>query len=65
VKNRAEWLTFGVFVLAVIAAMYFLLRNGVHGQSAALALVLLVVLFLRIAMFAWNLRRQRKDLERK
>lgn len=64
-KNRAEWLTFGVFVLAVIAAMYFLLRNGVHGQSAALALVLLVVLFLRIAMFAWNLRRQRKDFEQK
>ncbi|HEY4049441.1 MAG TPA: hypothetical protein VGM27_21465 [Acidobacteriaceae bacterium] len=64
-KNRAEWLTFGVFVLAVFAAMYFLLRNGVHGQSAALALVLLLILFLRVAMFAWNLRRQRKYIERK
>lgn len=64
-KSRAEWLTFGVFVLAVLAAMYLLLRNGVHGQSAALALVLLVVLFLRVAMFVWNLRRQRKYIERK
>jgi hypothetical protein len=63
-KNRAEWLTFGVFVFAVLAAMYVLLRNGVHGESAALALVLLVVLFLRVAMFVWNLRRQRKYIER-
>jgi hypothetical protein len=64
-KSRAEWLTFGVFVLAVLAALYLLLRNGVHGQSAALGLVLLVVLFLRVAMFVWNLRRQRKYIERK
>jgi hypothetical protein len=64
-KSRAEWLTFGVFVLAVLAALYLLLRNGVHGQSAALGLVLLVVLLLRVAMFVWNLRRQRKYIERK
>jgi hypothetical protein len=64
-KNRAEWLTFGVFVVAVLAAMYYLLRNGTHGQSAALALVLLVILFLRVGMFVWNLRRQRKYIERK
>jgi hypothetical protein len=63
--KNAEWLTFGVFVLAVLAAMYYLLRNGVHGESAALALALLVILFLRIGMFVWNLRRQRKFIERK
>jgi hypothetical protein len=63
-KNRAEWLTFGVFVLAVLVALGFLLRRGIHGQSAALAVALLVILLLRIGIFAWNLRRQRADLER-
>ena len=63
-KNRAEWLTFGVFVVAVLEALGILLRHGVHGQSAALAVALLVILLLRIGIFAWNLRRQRADLER-
>jgi hypothetical protein len=63
-KNRAEWLTFGVFVVAVLVALGILLRHGVHGQSAALAVALLVILLLRIGIFAWNLRRQRADLER-
>ena len=63
-KNRAEWLTFGVFVIAVLIALGFLLRRGVHGQTAALAVALLVILLLRIGMFVWNLRRQREDLER-
>jgi hypothetical protein len=63
-KNRTEWLTFGVFVVAVLVALGFLLRRGVHGQSAALAVALLVILLLRIGIFAWNLRRQRADLER-
>jgi hypothetical protein len=45
-------------------ALGILLRHGVHGQSAALAVALLVILLLRIGIFAWNLRRQRADLER-
>jgi uncharacterized membrane protein YwaF len=57
-------MTFGVFVVVVLGAMYFLLRHGVHGQSAALAFALIVILFLRIGMFAWNLRRQRRSIER-
>ena len=64
-KNRTEWLTFGVFVVAVLVALGILLRHGVHGQSAALAVALLVILLLRIGIFAWNLRRQRADLERR
>ena len=64
-KNRAERLTFGVFVVAVLVALGILLRHGVHGQSAALAVALLVILLLRIGIFAWNLRRQRADLERR
>lgn len=63
-KNRAEWLTFGVFVAAVLGALYFLLRRGVHGQSAALAIALLLILVLRVGMFIWNIRRQRKYVER-
>ena len=52
-------------VIAVLAALGFLLRRGVHGQSAALAIALLIILLLRIGIFAWNLRRQRAELERK
>ncbi|MGB8538303.1 MAG: hypothetical protein WCD57_17915 [Acidobacteriaceae bacterium] len=63
-KKRAEWLTFAVFVIAVLIALGFLLRRGVHGQSAALAVALLVILLLRIGIFVWNLRRQREDLDR-
>jgi UDP-N-acetylmuramyl pentapeptide phosphotransferase/UDP-N-acetylglucosamine-1-phosphate transferase len=63
-KNRAEWLTFGVFVIAVLVALGILLRHGVHGQSVALAIALLVILLLRIGFFVWNLRRQRADLNR-
>ncbi len=64
-KNRTEWLTFGAFVIVVLCALGFLLRRGVHGQSAALAVALLVILFLRIGIFAWNLRRQRQELDPK
>lgn len=64
-RNRAEWLTFGAFVVVVVGALYFLMRRGgFHGQSMALAIALLIILFLRVAMFAWNLRRQRKSIER-
>ena len=64
--NRTEWLTFGLFVIAVLGALGFLLRHGgVHGQSAALAIALLVILLLRIGFFAWNLRRQREDIQGK
>jgi hypothetical protein len=64
-KNRAEWLTFGVFVIAVLGALGYLLRGGVHGQSAALAIALLLILILRVGIFVWNLRRQRAELNRR
>jgi hypothetical protein len=64
-KKRAEWLTFGVFVIAVLGALGFLLRRGVHGQSAALAIALLLILMLRVGFFVWNLRQQREDLNRR
>jgi hypothetical protein len=63
-KNRAEWVTFGVFVIGVLVALGILLRRGIHGQSAALAIALLLILLLRIGIFAWNLRRQRAQIER-
>jgi hypothetical protein len=64
-KNRAEWLTFVAFVVVVLVALGYLLRRGVHGQSAALAVALLVILILRVGIFAWNLRRQRADLTKR
>ena len=63
-KKRAEWLTFAVFVIAVLIGLGILLRRGVHGQSAALAVAPLVILLLRIGIFVWNLRRQREELDR-
>jgi hypothetical protein len=64
-KKRAEWVTFGVFVAAVLGALGFLVRRGIHGQSAALAIALVVILLLRIGIFAWNLRRQSASLDRR
>jgi hypothetical protein len=64
-KNRAELLTFAVFVIAILAALGLLLRRGIHGQTVALAIALLVILLLRIGIFAWNLRRQRAELDRR
>jgi uncharacterized membrane-anchored protein len=64
-KNRAEWLTFVAFVVVVLGALGYLLRRGVHGQSAALAVALLIILILRVGIFAWNLRRERTDLEKR
>ena len=64
-KNRAEWLTFVAFVVVVLGALGYLLRRGVHGQSAALAVALLLILILRVGIFAWNLRRQRADLTKR
>ena len=64
-KNRAEWLTFVAFVVVVLGALGYLLRRGVHGQSAALAIALLIILILRVGIFAWNLRRQRADLTKR
>jgi hypothetical protein len=63
-KSRAELLTFIVFVVAVLAALGYLLRRGVHGQTAALAVALMVILMLRVGIFVWNLRRQRAELEK-
>ena len=36
-----------------------------QSATAALAIALLFILLLRIGIFAWNLRRQRAELERK
>jgi hypothetical protein len=63
-KSRSEWITFVAFVVAVLVALGYLLRRGIHGQTAALAVALLVILLLRIGIFFWNLRRQREDIER-
>jgi hypothetical protein len=63
-KNRSEWLTLVLFVLVVLGALWMLLRRGIHGQTAALAIALLVILFLRIGFFVWNLRKQREQVER-
>jgi len=64
-KKRAEWLTFGVFVVTVVVVMYLLVRRGLHGRSEGLAIALLVILLLRVGMFVWNLKRQRKFIERR
>lgn len=64
-KERTEWLTFTLFAVGVVAGIYFLLRRGVHGQSVALACALLIVLLLRAGVLVWNLRRQRRSMERK
>lgn len=64
-KKRAEWLTFATFMIVVLFAIYILLeRGGFHGRSAAFAVALLAILLLRVVMFVWNMKRQRRPGER-
>ena len=56
-------LTFALFVIVVLAAIFWLMHG--RGQTQwGLVAVLLGVLVLRVALFAVNLRQQRHNAER-
>jgi membrane protein YdbS with pleckstrin-like domain len=61
--KRTGTLTFVVFVIAVLVAI-FLLMHGRGQTQWGLVAVLLGVLVLRVALFIINLRQQRRNAER-
>ncbi len=61
-KSRAEIVSFGLFLVVALAALFFVLR-GRGESSLALALVLAAVIAVRGGMFLYNLKRQRDRLE--
>jgi hypothetical protein len=61
--KRSGTLTFGLFVIVVLAAIFWLMHG--RGQTQwGLVAVLVGVLVLRVALFAINLRQQRHNAER-
>jgi hypothetical protein len=61
--NRSGTLTFGLFVIVVLAAVFWLMHG--RGQTQwGLVAVLLGILVLRVVLFVINLRQQRHNAER-
>ena len=62
-KSRTGTLSFGLFVVVVLAAVFWLLHS--QGRTNwALVAVLLGILVLRVVLFLINLRQQRRNAER-
>ena len=56
-------LTFGLFVIVVLAAIYMLMQRSGRA-SLGLVAVLVGILVLRVILFVVNLRQQRHNAER-
>jgi Na+/melibiose symporter-like transporter len=61
--RKTGTLTFGLFVIVVLAAIFWL-TNGRGQTQWGLVAVLLGILVLRVILFAVNLRQQRHNAER-
>jgi 1,4-dihydroxy-2-naphthoate octaprenyltransferase len=61
-KSRGEIVSFGLFVVVALAALFYVLAQKGH-QNLALALSLAAVIAIRGAMFLYNLKRQRDNVE--
>lgn len=60
--KRSGTLTFGLFVIVVLAAVFWLMHG--RGQTQwGLVAVLLGILVLRVTLFVINLRQQRHNAE--
>ncbi len=62
-RNGASTASFGLFVIVLLAAVFWLLHQKGHTQWALVA-ALIGILLLRAGLFAYNLRQQRKRVER-
>ena len=58
--KRSGTLTFGLFVIVLLAAVFLMWKRP---GSGALVAVLLGILVLRVVLFAINLRQQRRNAE--
>jgi hypothetical protein len=62
-KSRGSTISFGLFVVVLLAAV-FMLMHGRGKTNWGLVAVLLGILVLRGTLFLMNLRQQRRNLER-
>lgn len=62
-KSRGSTISFGLFVVVLLGAVFMLMR-GRGGTNWGLIAVLLGILVLRGTLFVVNLRQQRRNLER-
>jgi hypothetical protein len=62
-KSRGSTISFGLFVVVLLAAVLMLMR-GRGNTNWGLIAVLLGILVLRGTLFVVNLRQQRRNLER-
>jgi hypothetical protein len=62
-KSRGSTISFGLFVVVLLAAV-FMLTRGRGNTNWGLIAVLLGILVLRGTLFMVNLRQQRRNLER-
>jgi hypothetical protein len=60
--KRSGTITFGLFVIVVLVAMYLLLQRSGRA-SLGLVAVLVGILLLRVVLFVINLRQQRHNAE--
>ncbi len=63
-KSRAEIVSFALFVVVALAAMFYVLRGHGH-QNLALGGSLAAVIAIRAGMFLFNLKRQKDRVEGK
>jgi hypothetical protein len=61
--SRGSAVTFGLFVVVLLGAVWWLLRQP-GSTNWALVVVLLGILVLRAVLFLVNLRQQRRNIER-
>ena len=61
-KSRGSTISFGLFVVVLLAAVFMMMRG--RNTNWGLIAVLLGILVLRGTLFLVNLRQQRRNLER-
>lgn len=61
-KSRAQVVSFGLFVVVALAALFYVLRSG-GRDNLALAGGLTAIIAIRAAMFMYNLKRQKDRVE--
>ncbi len=63
-KSRAEIVSFGLFIVVALVALFYVLAQKGH-QNIALGASLAAVIAIRGGMFLYNLKRQRDQVEGK
>lgn len=61
-KSRAQIVSFGLFIVVALAALFYVVHRG-GRDNLALAGGLAAIVAIRAAMFMYNLKRQKDRIE--